>query len=259
MKIYKNIVALKTTKAICMDYELINGLKAFNLTDYEAKAYIALASLGTASVTEVSQICNVPRSNLYSVLESLNEKGFVDVQKGRPVIFKAVSPEEALEDAERELSERTKKAKESVIGKLKDFKGKETSIVPALIWGIKGYSNVLAKIQEIIRKSRSEVMINVPDVSIFDDKIYAELQKARERGVKVRMAVEKRGDIEKFKKICMVRVREKIHGTDIMIDDKEVLVAPSFPIAAAWIDNPEMAVHVKDFLNLVWKDSVVLK
>ena len=259
MKIYKNIVALKTTRAVYMDYELINSLKVFNLTDYEAKAYIALASLGTASVTEVSQICDVPRSNLYSVLEGLNEKGFVDVQKGRPVLFKAVSPEDALEDAERQLSEQTKRARESVVKKLKDFKGKETNIVPALIWGIKGYSNVMAKIQEIIRKSRSEVMINVPDVSIFDDKIYAELQKARERGVKVRMAVEKKGDIEKFRIICIVRVREKIHGTDIMIDDKEVLVAPSFPIAAAWIDNPEMAVHVKDFLNLVWKDSVMLK
>jgi len=57
----------------------------------------------------------------------------------------------------------------------------------------------------------------------------------------------------------MLRIREKIHGTDIVVDDKEVLVAPSFPIAAAWIDNAEMAVHVKDFLNLVWKDSVVLK
>jgi len=242
-----------------MDYELINGLKAFNLSDYEAKAYIALSSLGTASVTEVSQICDVPRSNLYSVLESLNERGFVDVQRGRPVLFKAVSPEKALEDAERELSERTKKARESVVRKLKDFKGKETSIVPALIWGIKGSGNVLAKIQEIVRKSRSEIMINVPDVSIFNEKIYEELEKASERGVKVKMAVEKKGDIEKFKKICMVRVREKIHGIDIVVDDKGVLVAPSFPIAAAWIDNPEMAVHVKDFLNLVWKDSVVLK
>ncbi len=242
-----------------MDYELINGLKAFNLSDYEAKAYIALSSLGTASVTEVSQICDVPRSNLYSVLESLNERGFVDVQRGRPVLFKAVSPEKALEDAEKELSERTKKARESVVRKLKDFKGKETSIVPALIWGIKGPSNVLAKIQEIVRKSRSEIMINVPDVSIFDEKIYEELEKASDRGVKVKMAVEKKGDIGKFKKICMVRVREKIHGIDIVVDDKEVLVAPSFPIAAAWIDNPEMAVHVKDFLNLVWKDSVVLK
>ena len=242
-----------------MDYELINGLKAFNLSDYEAKAYIALSSLGTASVTEVSQICDVPRSNLYSVLESLNERGFVDVQRGRPVLFKAVSPEKALEDAEKELSDRTKKARESVVRKLKDFKGKETSIVPALIWGIKGSSNVLAKIQEIIKKSRSEIMINVPDVSIFDEKIYEELEKASERGVKVKMAVEKKGDIEKFKKICMVRVREKIHGIDIVVDDKEVLVAPSFPIAAAWIDNPEMAVHVKDFLTLVWKDSVVLK
>lgn len=241
-----------------MDYELVNSLKAFNLTDYEAKAYIALASLGTASVTEVSQICDVPRSNLYSVLEGLNEKGFVDVQKGRPALFKAVSPEKALDDAERILTERTKAAKESVVKKMKSFKGKE-AIVPALIWGIKGYSSVLAKIQEMVRKARVEVLINVPDVSIFDDKTFDELKKASERGVKIKIATERRGDIARFRKICTIRIREKIHGTDLVSDDKEVLVAPSLPIAAAWIDNPDMAVHVKDFLSLVWKDSVVLK
>lgn len=242
-----------------MDYGLINGLKTFNLTDYEAKAYIALSSLGTASVTEVSQICDVPRSNLYSALESLNKKGFVDVQKGRPVLFKAVSPDKALEDAEKAMASKMKKSKEEVVRKIGEFKGKENDIVPALIWGIKGYNSVLSKIQEMVKKSKTEIMINVPDVSIFDEKVYEELKRANERGVKIKMAVEKKGDIEKFRKVGMLRIREKIHGTDIVVDDKEVLVAPSFPIAAAWIDNAEMAVHVKDFLNLVWKDSVVLK
>lgn len=242
-----------------MDYELISSLKTFGLTDYEAKAYVALVSLGTASVTELSQICDVPRSNLYAVLENLGRKGFADVQKGRPVVFKAVSTEKALEDTEKELLERFKRAKESVVRKLKDFKGKETSVVPALIWGIKGYDNVLAKIQEMLKKAKSEVLINVPDPSIFNEKIYDEMKKASERGVKIKMAIEKSGDVAKFRPIGMLRIREKIHGTDMVVDEREVLVAPSLPIAAAWIDNPDMAVHVKDFLNLVWKDSVVLK
>jgi len=179
-----------------MDYGLINGLKTFNLTDYEAKAYIALSSLGTASVTEVSQICDVPRSNLYSALESLNKKGFVDVQKGRPVLFKAVSPDKALEDAEKAMASKMKKSKEEVVRKIGEFKGKESDIVPALIWGIKGYNSVLSKIQEMVKKSKTEIMINVPDVSIFDEKVYEELKRANERGVKIKMAVEKKGDIE---------------------------------------------------------------
>ena len=242
-----------------MDYDLLNSLKTFGLTDYEAKAYTALASLGTASVTEVSQICDVPRSNLYSVLENLNKKGFVDVQKGRPVLFKAVSPEKALEDAEKNIKEDIKKARENVSKKLKDFKGTDMGVVPALIWGIKGYSNVLAKIQEMIKKSKNEILINVPDVSVFDEKIFEGLKKAHQRGVKIKIAVEKKADVEKFREIGMLRMREKIYGTDMVVDEREVLVAPSFPIAAAWIDNAEMAVHVKDFLNLVWKDSMVMK
>jgi sugar-specific transcriptional regulator TrmB len=97
---------------------VIEKLKLFGLTDYEAKAYSALVSLGTASVTEVSQICDVPRSNLYSVLESLSGKGFADIQKGRPILFKAIAPDKVLGDVEKQKNEEMKSAKKAVADEL---------------------------------------------------------------------------------------------------------------------------------------------
>lgn len=242
-----------------MDSELIENLQVFGLTEYEAKAYAALASIGTASVTEVSQLCDVPRSNLYALLEKLCRKGFVEMQKGRPVLFRAGEPRKIFNETEKNLIEKLKKAKNETLKKLAELKGvKEPEVTPALVWGVRGLNSVIAKINEIIKRSKNEVLINLPNISLLEPS-YNELEKARKRGVKIKIVAERKGGLEKFKKVGMIRIREKTHGVDIVADDKEVLVAPSFPIVAAWVDNPEMALHVKDFLNLIWKDAQVLK
>lgn len=242
-----------------MNPDLIKNLKLFDLTDYEAKAYSALCTTGTASVTEVSQLCDVPRSNLYSVLERLAQKGFAETQKGRPVLFKPVPPKQILTEIRENKLGELKGAEGAIaedIGKLSKTKA---DVVPALIWGVRGYSAVIGKIIEIIGRTKSEIMINTPELETLGDEMLKALQKAKERGVVTRITTEKNQDYSKYRKVGMLRVRDKIHGTDIVADEKEVLVAPSFPIVAAWVDNPEMALHVKDFLNLVWKDAQVLK
>ena len=73
------------------------------------------------------------------------------------------------------------------------------------------------------------------------------------------MTHEKKSKIGEIKKYALVRTREKIHGIDIVADSKEILIAPPIPVAGAWVNNEEMALHVKDFLQLVWKDAQVMK
>ena len=243
-----------------MTSKLVDNLRNFGLSDYEAKAYSAVVSAGTGSVTEISQLCDVPRSNLYAVLESLSEKGFVDIQKGRPLIFKAISPENVFDELVRTKSNELRKAKTQILDEVEKISDKtKADIVPALIWGVRGYTSVLNKIGEITSRSRKELLVNIPDLSIINERMFGELEKAKTRGVKIKIVTEKKGDLKKHKKVASVRVRDKIHGVDIVSDDKEILIAPSFPIVAAWVDNPEMAMHVKDFLTLVWKDAKVLK
>ena len=240
--------------------KLLENLKTFGLTDYEAKAYAALVSLGTSSVTEVSQLCDVPRSNLYSVLEKLNAMGFVEIQRGRPILFKARDPKRVLDEVAELKVKEIERAKAEVSEELQKVidKGK-VNVEPSLIWGIRGHEAVITKVAEIIKRSKGEVMINVPNVALLDGKVYEHLEEAKGRGVKIKIATEEKGDWKKFQKVGIVRTRNKIYGLDILADEKEVLVAPSLPVVAAWVDNPEMALHVKDFLDLVWKDARVMK
>lgn len=235
---------------------LVDNLKTFGLTDYEAKAYSALISINTGSVTEISQLCEVPRSNLYGVLESLNSKGFVDIQKGRPIVFKATDPKAILSEVEKTQVESIKSSKKEAIERLgKIQKKKKVQAEPALFWTIKGSEAVLAKIEEMIKNARKEILINAPDMRLFD-KMYDELVKAKKKGIKIKIATQKNQDLTKYKKIGIVRTRDQIHGIDIVTDEKEILISLPFAIVAGWIDNKELALHVKDFLSLVWKDAL---
>ncbi|RLG21582.1 hypothetical protein DRN74_01625 [Candidatus Micrarchaeota archaeon] len=239
--------------------DLVSKLKTLGFTDYEAKAYIALVSSGAASVTEISQICDVPRSNLYSVLEKLNEKGFVEIQRGRPIMFQAVKPSKALNEQVDKLTKSIEKAKKEAIKELEAMiKSTQKNIEPALIWAVKGSSAVTTRLAEMIKRSRKEVLINTPSLSLLNENVVKAIKEASERGVKIKVVTQSTRGIELFRKICIVRSRDKIYGLDAVVDEREVLVAPAMPAIAVWVDNPTMAAHVKDFLNLVWKDSNII-
>ncbi|MEK6950710.1 MAG: helix-turn-helix domain-containing protein [Nanoarchaeota archaeon] len=72
-------------------------LKLFNLTGYEAKAYTALLQQGTVSAYTLAKLSDVPFGKIYPVLESLEQKGFLTIQPGRPKHFSPVALEVALE------------------------------------------------------------------------------------------------------------------------------------------------------------------
>ena len=111
----------------------------------------------------------------------------------------------------------------------------------------------------IINRSKKELIIISPVVDVFNDELYKELKEAYDRGVKIKISTEKNEDLEKLKEIAIVRSREKIRGIDIVSDEKEVLLAPSLPAVGGWLDNEEMALYLKNFLDLIWKDSQVLE
>src|SRR4051795_8726393 len=71
-------------------------LVELGLTGYEASAYVALTRRGEATASEVASIAELPRQRIYDVLEGLVGKGFATMKPGRPVLYTAASPDEAL-------------------------------------------------------------------------------------------------------------------------------------------------------------------
>jgi len=73
-------------------------LQVLDLTKNESKVYIALVKLKIASVSEISRATDVPRVNIYDVLESLKEKGLVaSVIKSNKKYFEPANPKNLKE------------------------------------------------------------------------------------------------------------------------------------------------------------------
>ena len=74
--------------------ELINILKELGLTENESQVYFSLLSLGPSPILKVSQTSGLKRSTVYSVIETLKQKGLVNIQvNGFKKKFVAEKPE----------------------------------------------------------------------------------------------------------------------------------------------------------------------
>jgi sugar-specific transcriptional regulator TrmB len=71
---------------------VIEKLQHVGLTEYEAKVYLALLNTHLSTATNASEKSGVPRTKIYSVLESLRNKGWTRVYSGVPLLFKAIEP-----------------------------------------------------------------------------------------------------------------------------------------------------------------------
>lgn len=86
--------------------DFIDALVRFGLTRQEAVVYERLCTVGAQNGYEVAKATGISRSNAYSSLAGLVEKGAADTQDGTPVRYAAVSPSEFCDLNIRTLQEK---------------------------------------------------------------------------------------------------------------------------------------------------------
>ena len=72
-------------------------LRDFGLTKNESKIYVFLSRNGPQKAIEISKAENIPRTETYHLLSTLEEKGIVSPSIQRPTRFFAAKIEEAIE------------------------------------------------------------------------------------------------------------------------------------------------------------------
>lgn len=71
------------------------------------------------------------------------------------------------------------------------------------------------------------------------------------RGLKVRLVTDSKIYLEKVR----VRLHKPVLAVDVLVDDKEALISlPDFS-ACGWVENPAIARHFKEFIELLWRSS----
>jgi len=81
---------------------LQDQLIKLGLSKYESMVYTTLLRFHLNSATMLAEKSGVPRTKIYQVLESLQEKGWIKVYSGAPLLFKASQPDDVIERIRKE-------------------------------------------------------------------------------------------------------------------------------------------------------------
>jgi len=90
------------------------ALQRLGLSTYEASVFVALQRVDSATASDVADLADVPRSQVYGAAEDLADRGLVDVQHGSPKRYRAVSLSAAREQLRRDFEREHERAFEAL-------------------------------------------------------------------------------------------------------------------------------------------------
>ncbi|MGP8073154.1 MAG: TrmB family transcriptional regulator [Thermoplasmata archaeon] len=211
------------------------------LTQYEARAYIALVARGLGDATTLASAAGIPRTSAYKVLESLAEKGYAKPTGGKPILFRPTPPldvAEQLKGAIQEVFERL-----ANLHRLVAEHGE-----PQLVYLLSGREKVLQKIGELLDQSTSTFILTTPGVAEVRDELAKKIQHAVKRGVHVTFVT---APLQRVPEGVEYVARDNLLATEALADGEHALLAAPGLDACGFTDNPILTAHLKQFLEVV--------
>ena len=225
--------------------DLVEQLKDFGLTSYEAKAYVALAGLGPSEPKRIASESAIPYPSAYTALKTLESKGWAERVVDKPVTYRATKPMSIKTNISTRL--------EDAFGELQKIYRTKPTEEAELVYTIRGSDRVCEKIYEMIRGANTSVIVVSPPMGLEDPRIMELLSKAVDRGIRVRAICDVQGQgflppgVE-------IRTGNQV-AFDLLVDDKIALIGLPDHSACGWVDSPAVTSHFKQFLELLWNTS----
>ena len=199
-------------------------LQKVGLTEYEAKAYLSLLRDHLNSATKLSEKSGVPRTKIYQVLESLENKGWIRIYSGIPLLFKAVDPRDIFEKFKKDYSEFLRSIQATLDKEVMEMKEKfvilkfdvglrslkEEMRKAKTIWINNATTDFLKKVNDTFSKDAEVRVLLFPGEKKIDDKKV----QFREAGVKI---------------VCMVRNKE-VPSMSITLDESRTFTVFEDPV-----------------------------
>jgi len=239
---------------------LVKDLKEFGLSEYEAKAYLALTIHGPLPASSISDLSKIPQSKIYEVLKSLVSKCMAEYWNSKPLRYKAIEPLFALKkmlNQKKMNIENLKEKTNNLIKELKPFK--ENSFGT---WSSKGKAACLERAAEMISRAKEFGFATTSHFSRYPslDEAYV---KALKKGIKIKMLGTSALDEAKkaraswyFKQGAEIRVLPSNLQTTLgIIDKKEVCIRidnNSLDSDVVWSNNPALVNIFKTYFNELW-------
>jgi len=253
-------------------------LQEVGLNAYEAAAYLSLLKLGVSEASEIYRDSDVPYGKIYSVLESLVGKGFVEVQASRPKKFRAIDPEISLDT----IFERKKAEVEREMAVLKSSVEEAKEVLKAVptqkrkdefFWTTAITESEIKKFAVSIYSEVKKSVCVLPPVFGISIVFYLlpEITKAIDRGVRIKLTISPRfmtlasmlshqevEILEKLKKGLDIRLVQNSNSCFGIIDDSVVVLFQPHPtdrdrvLSVLKVRDSGLAKNLKEEFELLW-------
>jgi len=210
--------------------DAVDALKSLGLTTYEARVFVALQKLGAATASEVADIADVPRSQVYGAAEDLEGRGLVDVEQSNPTRYRPVGVEEARERLYRQLRSESDAAFDYLESVRSEYSADEEE--SEAIWTVRGAANVSARATQLVASAEDSVVYGTDHVQRLGPSVRDALAEAVDAGVSVTVISETEAVLEVAREVGARAVAVGQQPTPdmgaervVMADDDAVLVS----------------------------------
>jgi len=240
-------------------------LQQLGLTEYESRVYLALLETGVLTASQVSEQSGVPYSKIYETLTSLEEKGWIETEQGRPSRYYPKAPSEALAAMKLQLEEKVKIWEKTIVGELEPFYERREIREKPDLWILRGEFNTLAKLKEMVEKTRNELMVAAPILpKTLTDALLPMLMRLQSANVKVLFMVSKPAknwNLQKIAQVAEVRVRDHMFGGGVIADGKEAMLflGEGKPTLVIWSNHLGLVQFAKEYFRYLWESSKTTK
>lgn len=255
--------------------ERIRLLEAFGLTQYEARAYLALLEFGEVGASAVGRKSGISRGRVYRVLERLQAKGLVEMLPGTPQAYRAVELKRLLD---RQAQEARAKADElertwRAVASLFPVRGETKARTGGAYRVYSGRRAVLSSIRAMIAEADRDVVCLAPEISLaqLDLTLGPLLGERVSKGLRIRLALpishlnmsmaqslESRVELRHHSAINRMLLLLSVDASQAMIcrwDVEEVSPARGHDVAW-WSADPEFAQSIREIVMDAWRQSI---
>ena len=228
---------------------ILNDMKKLGFSAYEVKAYMSLLEQYPINGYGLSKASGVPRSRIYEVLKSLEEKQVVfEQQDGDATLYYPLEPNLLIRKLREDLDAVLQRVDQMATSQFNRTKEDQRMIV------IKDREKILSFLKLLLGESKTRIALSIWEEEISE--LLEPLQEAESRGIKIRGIYFGKtlpfSTMTAHRRVDRYLVEKKERHISVVLDGEQVIsgvISRGADSRVTWIKDPGFVAISEDYIS----------